>query len=50
MDNEQTEVFNCEGCGIATPDKDLTNVMAGVPLDIFAVCPECLVKLENGEL
>jgi len=52
MDNqqEQQKMYNCEGCGITTPDKELTNVMAGILLDIYAVCQECLEKLENGDL
>jgi DNA-directed RNA polymerase subunit RPC12/RpoP len=51
MDNQQEqETHKCEGCGKPVPDSKLTNVMDGIPLDIYAVCPECLDKLENGEL
>lgn len=44
---QKQEILECEGCGKPTPDKDLTNVMAGIPMDIYAVCPECLAKLED---
>jgi hypothetical protein len=44
---EEQKEQNCEGCGNPTQDKDLTNVLAGAPLDIYAVCPECLARLED---
>jgi hypothetical protein len=49
MEQKQQEILECEGCGTPTPEKELTNVMAGVPLDIFAVCQKCLAKLEDEE-
>ena len=43
----EIDYLECEGCGKPTNEKKLINVMVGVPMEIIAICPECLAKLED---